>query len=685
MKFFCTSFLLFSFLIVFAQENDTTKANQLETVVIKAFERTRKLKELAAAENYINYQDLEKFGSNSIVQAINATPGIRMEERSPGSYRLNIRGSSLRSPFGVRNVKIYYNDLPFTDPGGNSYLNALGNYNFNSLEIIKGPGSSVYGAGTGGVMLIESMNPNEARNVFAETTAGSFGLRNFYASATVGADEAKNKFGFQHMQSEGYRFHSALERNIFSWNGRFATRKAVLKTTFLYSRLFYETPGALTKAEYDAEPRVARPVAGGFPGAEQSKASINENTFLAGAGFSQKFSERFSNTTSAYGMFTELNNPAIRNYGRNLEPHVGGRTVFRVQKSLHQFNFHFVTGTEWQQNFSSISVYKNRSGERDTLQTTDDIPIRQSLLFLQVSFEKNDWELSVGGSVNYLQVKIKHGYPFPSPEQQRDFSAQFEPRVSLAKKWKTLTVYSSIAKGFSPPASTELLPSGSSLNLSLNAEEGTNYDVGFKGGFKEFSFDVDAFLFRLQNAIVQRRDASGGDFYTNAGSTLQKGVETSLNYSFLKSISFLQQGSFWLSHTWHLFRYKEFKQLSADYSGNRLPGEAPYTISTGIDIRTKSRWLATVSYFFSDKIPLNDTNSDYANAYHLLQARVGFEKLFAAQWQVRIVAGGENLLNAKYSLGNDINAAGGRYYNAAATRNFYLSFTVQRLFAKEGE
>ncbi|MEJ0103149.1 MAG: hypothetical protein WDO19_11585 [Bacteroidota bacterium] len=38
---------------------------------------------------------------------MNNTPGVRMEERSPGSYRLNLRGSTLRSPFGVRNVKVY--------------------------------------------------------------------------------------------------------------------------------------------------------------------------------------------------------------------------------------------------------------------------------------------------------------------------------------------------------------------------------------------------------------------------------------------------------------------------------------------------------------------------------------------------------------------------------------------------
>ena len=60
-----------------------------------------------------------------------------MDERSPGSYRLNIRGSSLRSPFGVRNVKIYYDGIPFTDPGGNTYLNQLGFYNIQSVEILK--------------------------------------------------------------------------------------------------------------------------------------------------------------------------------------------------------------------------------------------------------------------------------------------------------------------------------------------------------------------------------------------------------------------------------------------------------------------------------------------------------------------------------------------------------------------
>ena len=127
---------------------DTTRV--LQEVVVKAYEQNRQLKEVSAAINVIHAAQLERYNNTSLLPALNATPGVHMEERSPGSYRLNIRGSTLRSPFGVRNVKVYWNGIPFTDPGGNTYLNQLSYYNVNTIEVIKGPASSLYGAGTGG-------------------------------------------------------------------------------------------------------------------------------------------------------------------------------------------------------------------------------------------------------------------------------------------------------------------------------------------------------------------------------------------------------------------------------------------------------------------------------------------------------------------------------------------------------
>jgi iron complex outermembrane receptor protein len=47
------------------------------------------------------------------------------------------------------------------------------------------------------------------------------------------------------------------------------------------------------------------------------------------------------------------------------------------------------------------------------------------------------------------------------------------------------------------------------------------------------------------------------------------------------------------------------------------------------------------------------------------------------KWRFRVNLGVDNLLDTKYGLGNDLNAAGGRYYNAAPRRNYYLSLLVQ--------
>src|SRR3982750_1058709 len=90
----------------------------------------------------------------SLIPAFNAVAGVRMEERSPGSYRLSLRGSLLRSPFGVRDVKVYFDEIPLSDAGGNTYLNALDINSIRSVEVLKGPDGSLFGANSGGVVIL---------------------------------------------------------------------------------------------------------------------------------------------------------------------------------------------------------------------------------------------------------------------------------------------------------------------------------------------------------------------------------------------------------------------------------------------------------------------------------------------------------------------------------------------------
>jgi iron complex outermembrane recepter protein len=666
------------------QGEDTLKHyTSLPDITIKAFEQNKAAIRIPASINVISRQTLNLFSPTSIVQAVNTTPGVRMEERSPGSYRFNIRGSSLRSPFGVRNVKVYFNDIPITDPGGQTYLNELGYYNFNSIEIIKGPGSSLYGSGTGGVLLIESMNDTERAGITSEYTTGSYNLQNIYAGLSTGSQKLVSRGSFQHQTNDGYRNQSSLRRDVHSWTGLFKMNEnKYLKVCYLYGDLFYETPGGLTKAEYDANPKASRPAGGGFPSAEQAKASIRQRMFLTGVSYVQHFASRWENKTVLYGMFTELRNPAIRNYGKNSEPHVGGRTLFTFTQPFEESLFNFIIGGEWQEGFSSVAIHKNVNGSPDSLRTYDEIHNRQMMVFSQASLDLNaGWSLIGGASWNWLKVRFERFTPAPLGFQKRTFNNQVAPRIAVMKKLNVakneVSIYSGISKGFSSPSRDELLPTGGAINLELNAEKGTNYDLGVKTRLvNKLYVDVDAFLFDLDNAIVQRRDAGGGDYYVNSGKTNQHGIETYLSYPLLQGKTF-EQSTFWISHTWHDFHYKEFKQVTNDFSGKQMPGDAKHTISTGIDATTPGGFNAAITYYYSGKIPLNDANTVYADAYNIVGAKIGYQKWIKEKWRLKFMAGVDNLLDEKYSLGNDLNAAGGRYYNTAPGRNYYVSVLVQ--------
>src|SRR6478736_1891999 len=164
-------------------QTDSTKV--LGEVVVSAYRSDRPVSEVSSSIGLVNEKELTRFNNTSILPAVNTIPGVRMEERSPGSYRFSIRGSSLRSPFGVRNVKFYWNGLPLTDGGGNTYLNLLDFDAFGRAEVIKGPGASLYGSGTGGVVLLNSPLTNQKQLQFT-ALGGSFGLQRYLAKAILG-------------------------------------------------------------------------------------------------------------------------------------------------------------------------------------------------------------------------------------------------------------------------------------------------------------------------------------------------------------------------------------------------------------------------------------------------------------------------------------------------------------------
>ncbi|KIC92336.1 TonB-dependent receptor plug domain-containing protein [Flavihumibacter sp. ZG627] len=660
---------------------------KLDSVTVTAFARRTVIKDAAASVVLVRERDWQRFSPASALPAINRLPGVRMEERSPGSYRLAIRGSSLRSPFGVRNIRMYYNQIPFTDPGGNTYLNQFAVGNFSNIEILKGPGSSLYGAGTGGLLLANT-EIADSSNLSLQYMTGSYGLHQVEARATLSSNRAfKHSVYGHHQRSDGYRDHTNMKRTVAAYTGRWQqTAVAALDMVLLYGDLWYQTPGALNRNEFEKDPRQSRPAAGTLPSSVSARAAIDQRTLFGGLHQELKPFSGSSIDISLYGATTSVTNPAVRNYERRKEPHFGGRIVFGYTIPLfpettdgaeNGAKLQFNIGGEWQQGNYSVKVYRNINGEQGELQTDDRLKPRTALLFGQGILDlPRDWQLSAGLSYNANTVEIRRVSEEPAFEFNSNYRKEWMPRVALTKKLGVLTFYSMIAKGFSPPTTSELLPSTSVINTSLQAESGWNYEVGLRGRIlkQKLYFDLDFFYYRLRDAIVQRRDASGADYFENAGSTRQKGFEGFFSYGPVvlmpaQSISL----STWMSYTLHPFRYVDYKQVENDFSGNRLPGVAKQTLAAGFDVDGKGGMNLHLAYQYVDPIWLNDANSEKAKQYHLLGIRGGSRLYRGLNW----FAGADNLFNTTYSLGNDINAFGGRYYNVAPGRNYYAGLRIQ--------
>ena len=660
---------------------DSTPAT-LNEVTVKAYEHNRYIKDIGAAVNVVGEVQLNRFSSTSLVAVVNTVPGVRMEERSPGSYRLNIRGSSLRSPFGVRNVKVYYDGIPFTDPGGNTYLNQLSFYNISSIEILKGPGSSLYGAGTGGVMLAEGFTGSEKNGEGVEYSLGSYNTHNLSARVVFGSDSWRNQLAVTWQKSDGYRQQSAMDRKTISWETSQNSGRLHFDTHVLLGDLNYETPGGLTLAQYLANPKAARPAGGGFPSAVQARAKIFQKTVWIGLRQQYDINAHWQQSIAVYGAYTNFKNPGIRSYEKRSEPNAGGRASITYTGGSERIAVKWTSGVEAQQGYSNVRVFKNKTGQPDSLLTDDEVNTSSLAAFSQVELDfSKAWTLTLGTSLNRSNTMIRRASVVPNFVFSSDYKTNWSPRVSLLRKLlPNWSVYGVVSKGFSPPSTAELIPSTTIINTSLQAEKGWNYELGSRATFfgNRLSIDVNAFMFRLQQAIVQRKDASGADYFVNAGATKQSGIETSVSFVALQHRSgFIQGITTWASHAYHHFRYDNFKQVNTDFSGKQLPGDPAQAIAGGADFNFRGGFTGSVHYYFNDPVMMNDANTDRTPAYHLIGAKVSYMLRLKHGIALSVFAGGENLTNTLYSNGNDINAAAGRYYNAAAGVNYYAGLSFQ--------
>lgn len=674
---------------VFAQPVLQDSVFTLSAITVKAFETNRQLLETPASINIIQQKNLQRFAGISLVPALNIMPGVRMEERSPGSYRLSIRGSLLRSPFGVRNIKVYVDNMPFTDAGGNTYINLIEPSIISSAEILKGPAASLYGAGTGGTVVFNTANLKHTsqddtvqNKMNLQLQGGSYGM----VAENIRWQRNTKDYGLQlsqsHLQCDGYRANSRMRKDVIHFAGNRQINSAnELKFQLLFANLFYQTPGALTLSQWQTDPRQARPATVILPGAKDQQAAVYNKTVFSGLNNTWNISKKWSNVSSIVFNYTDFKNPFITNFEKRKEVSRGLRTKM-LYKAIDNasVSLNLIGGAEWQTTFASIGNYGNKAGVADTVQSKDEVNAFQRFYFSQVDIavEKKLF-VTAGASINQFTYRYKRLTDDPAVKKIKAFDIMLSPRLAVSYLvTDKIAVRAIVSKGFSAPTIAEVRPSEGSLYENLQAEYGWNYETGIRGTLfnNHLQFDINAYTFNLKNAIVRRTTNSGTEYFMNAGGTKQQGVEGMIGYILkMKKRSFVSSLKISSSVTLNKYRFREYKINTVDYSGNKLTGVPGEVIVNTIDFEFKNNLQLYITYNYTSQLPITDDNMFWANEYHLLQCKLVY-RIKVRNVAAEIFTGADNLLNQQYSLGNDLNAAGNRFYNAAPLRNYFAGVSV---------
>ncbi len=653
----------------------------LNETIVKGYETQRDLIHTSASVSLIESKEIERQSNTTLLPVFNAVAGVRMEERSPGSYRLAIRGSSLRSPFGVRNVKVYWNSIPISDANGNTYFNQLDMNSLGKIEILKGPSGSLYGAGIGGVVSLETKAAPKGMNLGIRSLFGSYSTFNNEISFSNGSKKNNTFINFTNTQSQGYREHSESNRKSLNLNSSFfISPNHTLNVFGLASKIGYQTPGGLTKEQMDVNRKAFRPKSGTTPSTKDQKAAIYQDILFFGISDQLKFKQDWSINTSVFMNKAELENPFITNFEKRNEGSFGGRIlaskIFKKSK--------LVFGVESISTNSEFAVFDNTLGEATKKRNDDEVKSQQRSAFIQY-----DWELfkgfifTSGASLNNQVIEFKRVVVGKSDVNINDQPVvPFTPRLALLKSFgKAFTVYTSWSNGFSSPTTQEFVNTYQYAPNSklLNAERGENFEIGSKVNFLQnrIYLEVAYFNLKLKNGLIRKLTASGDDFFENSGQIDQKGLEFTSNYKIIieNPSNFIRSSTLRFNYTLNDFVYKRYTVGTTEFNGKSLPGIAKDNMYLLFEMIQKNGIFLNFDINYLSKIPLNDANTFYSESTYLSNTRLGFNKS-VGKISYKIFGSIDNVFNQKYSFGYDFNAFGNRFYNPAPLRNYNVGLQL---------
>src|SRR5258706_2370422 len=272
----------------------------LDPTVVTATRRYERSFDVPASVDYIGADVIQNGQSMvNLSETLVRVPGIVTLNRQNYAQDLQVssRGFGARAAFGVRGVRLYQDEIPATMPDGQGQTGSFSLLSARSIEVLRGPFSTLYGNASGGVISVTTEDGKSPPSITANAGAGSYGTWTAGLKANGRVGPVGYVVAGSHFDTDGYRDHSAATRDLVNSKLTVSPTDATKITLIGSTQDQHETqdPLGLSRAQWEANPRQVDPLALTF----DTRKTIHQAQ--GGATLEQKFGSEWTARLTSYG------------------------------------------------------------------------------------------------------------------------------------------------------------------------------------------------------------------------------------------------------------------------------------------------------------------------------------------------------------------------------------------------
>lgn len=669
-----------------------------QTMVVTAAPTTVSELDTPAAVSVVNGDEMRQAAPRvNLSESLGAVPGLQVQNRQnyAQDLQLSIRGFGSRSTYGVRGLRIYVDGIPATMPDGQGQTSNIDIGSVDTIEVLRGPFSALYGNSSGGVINVTSQTGTQPPTVEASSYYGSFGTWHYGMKATgaVGdgshAGDVDYTVSTNRFTTHGYRDHSGARKNLA--NARLGVRiNDVSKLTLLLNSVDIKAndAGGLTADEWRDNPRQS-------PRGDQYNTRKNTRQTQAGLRYERQLSAQDDLSVMMYAGERETTQFQSIPRTPQLKPsHAGGVIdLTRHYQGIDTRLTHrgellvpitLTAGLDYENMSERRKGYENfvmvngapQYGEQGALRRNERNLMWNIDPYLQIQWQLTD-KLSLDAGVRYSSVWFDSNDYYITPGNGDDSGdASYHKwlpagslKYALTDAWN---VYLSAGRGFETPTINELSyrsDNQSGLNFGLKPSTNDTVEIGSKTRLGNGLLTAALFQTNTDNEIVVDSSSGGRTSYKNAGKTRRQGMELGLDQQFGESWR-LKAAWTWLDAT-----YRTNVCDDASCNGNRIPGIARNMGYASFGYQPEQGWYAGSDIRYMSDIMANDENTAKAPSWTVVGLTTGYKWSYG-RMDMDLFGRVDNLFDREYVGSVIVNESNGRYYEPAPGRNYGIGLNL---------